>query len=73
VAGAEVRNFDRIKVGDQVAAQYLQALTLELKKGPGIRQRTEGEAIVRANPGGKPAGAVGRQVTIVADVVNVNP
>lgn len=72
VAGEEVRNFDQIKVGDKVVAQYIQALTLELKKGPGIRKRTEREAVARADPGERPAGAVGRQVTIVADVVDVN-
>jgi hypothetical protein len=68
-----VKNFDQIKVGDKVVAQYLQALTLELKKGPGLRQRTEREAATRAKPGEKPAGAVARQVTIVADVIEVNP
>jgi hypothetical protein len=73
VAGEEVKNLDQINVGDTVVLQYLEALTLELKKGPGIRQRTEREAITRAQPGEKPAGAIGRQVTIVADVVDVSP
>ncbi|MGT2508309.1 hypothetical protein [Cupriavidus basilensis] len=31
--GDEVRNFDQVKVGDKVVAEYKQALTLELKKG----------------------------------------
>ena len=72
VAGEEVRNFDQIKVGDMVVAQYLRSLTLELKKG-GVRERSEREAAVRAAPGEKPAGAMGRQVTIVADVIEVDP
>lgn len=73
VAGGEVRNFEQIRVGDMVVAQYLQALTLELKKGSGIRQRSEREASERAEPGGKPAAVEARQTVIVADVVAVDP
>jgi Cu/Ag efflux protein CusF len=73
-AGSEVKNFDLMKVGDQVNAQYIEALTLELKKGGGMAvARTEQGGAAGAKPGEKPAGAVGRQVTIVADVVDVNP
>ena len=73
-AGPEVKNFDRLKVGDQVTAQYFEALTLELKKGGGlVVARTDKDAAAGAKPGEKPAGAIGRQVTIVADVVDVNP
>jgi Cu/Ag efflux protein CusF len=73
-AGPEVKNFDQLKVGDQVNAQYVEALTLELKKGGGlVVGRTEKEGAAGAKPGEKPAGVVGRQVTIVADVVDVNP
>jgi len=35
-AGSEVKNFDNMKVGDQVNAQYVEALTVELKKGGGM-------------------------------------
>ena len=72
-AGPEVKNFDSLKVGDQVTLQYAEALTLELKKGGGlVVQRTEAAAGAAAKPGAKPAGVVGRQVTIVADVVAVD-
>jgi Cu/Ag efflux protein CusF len=72
-AGPEVKNFDQIKVGDQVNVEYVQALTLELKKGGGlVVARTEQKGAVAAKPGEKPAGAMGRQVTIVADVVAVD-
>ena len=74
VAGDEVRNFDQVKLGDFVVARYMQALTLELKKTKGgVREATEREAAVRAQPGERPAGAVGRQVTALADVIDVNP
>src|SRR5205823_2744077 len=73
-AGPEVKKFDTLKVGDQVDVQYVEALTLELKKGGGmVVARTEQKGAVGAKPGEQPAGAVGRQVTIVADVVAVDP
>jgi Cu/Ag efflux protein CusF len=73
VAGPEVKNFDQLKVGDQVTLEYIEALSLELKKGGGAPvARTEKAGAVAAKPGEKPAGAVGRQVTVVADVVDVN-
>ncbi len=72
-AGPEVKNFDQMKVGDQVNVEYVQALTLELKKGGGlVVARTEQKGGAAAKPGEKPAGAAGRQVTIVADVIGVD-
>ena len=32
-AGPQVRQFDALKVGDQVNVEYVEALTLELKEG----------------------------------------
>ena len=32
-AGPEVKNFDQIKTGDEVVLRYVEALSLELKKG----------------------------------------
>lgn len=73
IAGPEVKNFDQIRVGDMVSLEYVEALSLELKKGGGAAvARTEKAGAAAAKPGEKPAGAVGRQVTVVADVVDVN-
>jgi Cu/Ag efflux protein CusF len=73
-AGPDVKNFASMKVGDQVNAEYVEALTLELKKGGGlVVQRTEKADAAGAKPGERPAGAVGRQVKIVADVIGVDP
>jgi hypothetical protein len=73
-AGPEVKNFDNMKVGDLVTVEYLRALALELKKGGGlVVQRTEQSGGAAAKPGERPAGAVGRQVKVVADVVDVDP
>jgi Cu/Ag efflux protein CusF len=72
-AGPEVRNFDQMKVGDRVDVEYIEALTLELKKGGGLPvARTEQAGAAGAQPGEKPAGLVGRQTTVVADVIDVN-
>lgn len=69
-AGPEVRNFDQIKVGDLVVARYIEALTLELKKGGGaMREKTERETAAAAKPGERPGVAGGRQVTVIADVI----
>ena len=73
VAGDEVRNFDQIKVGDQVVVRYQEALTLELKKTSAPASATSKEGVVRAKPGGSPAAVAGRQVTVLADVVAVDP
>ncbi|HEX9179796.1 MAG TPA: hypothetical protein VF859_05325 [Burkholderiales bacterium] len=72
VAGEEVRNFDQIKVGDMVVLQYIEALTMELRKSGPSKATTEDTAAVRAKPGEKPAGAAGRQVSLTADVVKVD-
>jgi hypothetical protein len=73
VAGDAVKNFAQIKVNDEVVVEYIRALTLEVKKGGGPRSRVDSEDAVRAKSGEKPGVAVGRQVTIVADVIDVNP
>jgi hypothetical protein len=72
-AGPEVKNFDQLKVGDVVDMRYRETLALELKKGGGMKvEKTEKAAAVGAKPGETPAGLVGRQVTVVGDVINVD-
>jgi hypothetical protein len=74
VAGDEVKNFDQIKLGDFVVARYAQALTLELRKTKvKAGEPTVTEAAARAKPGERPAGAVGREVHAIADVIGVDP
>lgn len=73
VASDELRNFDQLKVGDTVKAEYVQALALDLKKGGGgAAGITGGEAMSRSEPGQKPGGKAVRQVAVLADVVSVN-
>ena len=72
-AGEQVKNFAQLKVGDQVNVEFVEALTLELKKGSTEPvARTEQAGGAAAKPGERPAGMGGRQVTIVAEVVDLN-
>jgi Cu/Ag efflux protein CusF len=72
-AGPEVKNFAQLKVGDQVNIEFLESLALELKKGGGAPvAATAKEGAAGAKPGERPAGVVGRQVTVVADVIDLN-
>jgi len=70
--GEEARNFDQLKVGDVVVAHYKEALSLSLKKEGGPPSMNERETISRSDPGAKPGGTIGREVTVMADVVAVN-
>lgn len=73
--GDQVRNFDQIKVGDTVHANYTHALALELKKGAAtMAAPTEERAITPPPaPGQKPGGTIARKVTAMAEVVTVDP
>jgi len=73
VAGDEVKNFDQIKVGDQLVVQYAQALTLQVRKGGGIRSSTSTTDTAQAKPGERPAAVGAREVTILANVLAVDP
>jgi Cu/Ag efflux protein CusF len=60
-----VGSLARMKVGDRVVVSYAQALALELRKGGDRHARA-------AAPADRPAGGVGRELKIRADVVLVN-
>jgi Cu/Ag efflux protein CusF len=72
-AGPEVKNFAQMKVGDKVNVEYVEALTLELKKGgKAVVGRTEQAGVASAKPGERPAALMGRQLTVTADVIAVD-
>jgi len=73
VCGEEVKNFDQLRVGDDVRVRYVEALSLELKKRKGPADASVAAGTVGAAPGSTPAGATARQITILADVVAVDP
>jgi Cu/Ag efflux protein CusF len=71
--GPEVRNLAQVKVGDQVRVRYAEALSLTLKKdGKELRSAKGSSETTRAPAGGQPGGAVGEQVTVIADVIAVD-
>lgn len=73
VAGDEVTNLQNLKVGDVVALRYLQLLDLELLKGTaGVRKRVVEVEGSKAPAGDKPGAGAGMQVTIYADVIDVD-
>ena len=74
IAGPEVKNFDQLKAGDKVDIRYMEALAVELKKGGGLPLgRTDKENTVSASPGESPAAASERKVTLVGDVIGLDP
>lgn len=73
VAGDEVTNLKNVKVGDEVALRYLQLLDLELLKGTaGVRKRVVEVEGSKAAAGQQPGAGAGMQVTIYADVIDID-
>ena len=71
--GEEARNFDQLKIGDVVTTEYRESMSLSLTKASGPRSASERTIEQRSTPGAKPGGTIGREVTIMADVIAVNP
>ena len=72
-AGPDVKNFDQVKVGDELVVEFIQALSLEVKPGGGLRGSTVQSQTAQAKPGERPGAAGAREVTVTADVMAVDP
>ena len=72
--GNEVKNFNQIKVGDIVTLTHVEILVADIKKPSKveIRERVETEKAVTAKLGDKPAAAIERKLSIVADVTAID-
>src|SRR5262245_53627496 len=70
--GDEVRNFDQIKKGDQVKVKYYQSVALGLRKSDEPPSADEQRAVLRAEPGQKPGGAVIKTEQVSATIENVD-
>jgi hypothetical protein len=71
-AGPEVRNLDKIKVGDIVVTTYYEAVAVSAKKtdaAPMMTVETEG---ARAKKGEQPGAAVMRRIHVVTTVLGHN-
>ena len=63
-AGEKVRNLDQVKVGDKVTVEYYEGLVAELNApGASPKEVTLTDAMIKAAPGERPAGAVGEATT----------
>jgi hypothetical protein len=73
ILGEEVKNFDKIKVGDLVTLSITKVLVSDVKVlNNGIKERVETLTYSRAQAGDKPAGIIEHQVKIVADVTAID-
>lgn len=78
--GPNVRNFENLKLGDQVTMRYTEALALAIAKGgPGtesqigeIRTKVEADAARQAAPGDKPGMSAMERTTLVANVFEID-
>ncbi|KAB0445093.1 MULTISPECIES: hypothetical protein [Bacteria] len=72
VVGEEARNFEQLKLGDKVSAEYSQAVTVTLKKTHTAPSANATESIERAALGAKPGGSAAREVTVIANVTAID-
>lgn len=72
-ASDEVRNLAQVKVGDEVKFAYYESLAVRvLKKDEAFPAAGESAAMARAKPGEKPAGVVGKEVTVNATITAID-
>jgi Cu/Ag efflux protein CusF len=68
-----VRNFDQLRVGDQVAISYTEAIAWQVKPAsqgaPGIKSE---EGVTRAKPGEKPGGTARSSVTVTTTITGID-
>jgi len=72
-ASPEVRNLDKVAVGDRVVVKYRESLSLELKKEGGApRASTDTGDVTRSKPGDRPGGEAVARTEVTADVIAVD-
>ena len=73
-ASPDVKNFDKLEVGQQVAMTFTRALALELQKGSDAPVARSDEGVMaRAEQGEMPAGIAGHRVVVMAEVTALDP
>ena len=72
-AGPVVKNFDQIRVGDEIVLSYTEAVAWQVKSaGQGAPGVSSQEEVTRAQPGEKPAGSIGSSVTMTATITAID-
>jgi Cu/Ag efflux protein CusF len=71
---AEIKNFDQVRVGDELVVRYAAAVAAKLERvaKTGIRERVETTGAVTAASGAMPGTAAGRTVEVLAVIKEVN-
>ena len=72
VCGPDVRNFDRIEVGDKVRVTLAEQMAVVLVKGEALPATGRTTVLVRSEPGAKPGGKIVDTVAITARVMAVD-
>lgn len=67
----QVRNLPQVKPGDRVTARYYQAIGVQLTNPDSPESATMDLAVDRAAPGERPAGEVGRSLTVPVTIAAV--
>jgi len=70
--GEEVTGLAQIKVGDEVSARYYEWVMVEISKAMGGRRSPLTAAASNAEPGGEPAGVEREQITVIAEVEEID-
>jgi hypothetical protein len=65
---AEVKNFDQVRVGDELVVRYIEAIAARIEPASrsGIRERVESSGVATAAAGAMPGIAADRTVEVVA-------
>jgi Cu/Ag efflux protein CusF len=71
--GKEARNFDQVKVGDQVNMTYLESFVVYVQKAGGPPAGGAATVMVRAPKGAMPGGVVANTIDLKAKIDAVDP
>jgi Cu/Ag efflux protein CusF len=72
VASDDIRNFNQIKKGDLVTANYTEAVVYNINKGGKASPAVVTETASRARPGSMPAASAAREVTATVIVSEID-
>lgn len=71
-AGPEIRNFDQLKVGDEVIMEYTESIAIFVDKPEGAPTGTASQVVRRALPGTKPGMEAVTVIDVTALVEKIN-
>jgi hypothetical protein len=73
VVGPDVKNFDKMHVGDKVVVSYYQGLAVQMAKGDTkVTEPAPAAFAYKAQPGAKPGGGIGASITTTVTILAIN-